>query len=142
MYRHLNVIYVSEFLKQYDVSANTIGIIEFYSSYYQDFMAFVKEKQFSDVETELLVPESMRGIVPSQKDEFLQAIAVLEEKVNACKDDYYDSNDNEKKVLDVFLEEGIFPTYSFPRNVVGFSIEDSKGKKVDKECSMILVVAI
>lgn len=33
LYRHLNVIYVADFLKEFDVSANDIGIIEFAKEY-------------------------------------------------------------------------------------------------------------
>ena len=54
----------------------------------------------------------------------------------------YETIINEKKLLDVFLEEGIFPTYSFPRNVVGFSIEDSRGSKVEQEPDRALDMAI
>ena len=42
----------------------------------------------------------------------------------------------------MLLEEGIFPTYSFPRNVVGFSIEDRQGMKVEQEPDRSLDLAI
>lgn len=45
-------------------------------------------------------------------------------------------------MLDVFLEEGIFPTYSFPRNVVGFSIENRTGDKIEQEPDRALDMAI
>ena len=142
IYRHLNVIYVSEFLDKYDTAANTIGIIEFFNLYRNDFLAFVKGKDFTEDEIKSLVPKSKREFINKQKQEFIEAVKELYKKVEAFKDDYFDSNDNEKKVLDVFLEEGIFPTYSFPRNVVGFSIEDSKGSKVEQEPDRALDMAI
>lgn len=142
IYRHLNVIYVSEFLDKYGTAANTVGIIEFFNLYRDEFLAFVQTKRFSDNEIKSLVPKSKREFIDGQKQEFIAAVKVLSEKVDAFKDDYYDSNDNEKKLLDVFLEEGIFPTYSFPRNVVGFSIEDSKGSKVEQEPDRALDMAI
>lgn len=142
IYRHLNVIYVSEFLDKYDTAANAIGIIEFLNLYREEFLDFVKSKRFHDDEIKSLVPKSKREFVDNQKQEFIEAVNILYKKVDAFKDDYFDSNDNEKKLLDVFLEEGIFPTYSFPRNVVGFSIEDSKGSKVEQEPDRALDMAI
>lgn len=141
-YRHLNVIYVSEFLNQFDSSANTIGIIEFFNMYLSDFLGYVKNKRFAERELKALVPEKQRHLIQKQKEEFISALQELSRRVEAFKDDYYDSNDNEKKLLDVFLEVGIFPTYSFPRNVVGFSIEDSRGSKVEQEPDRSLDMAI
>ena len=147
LYRHLNVIYVSEFLEKYGTAANAIGIIEFFNMYLEEFSDFVGAKRFTDDEISSLVPRSKRKFIDGQKQEFIDAVKVLSDKVEAFKDDYYDSNenntsDNEKKLLDVFLEEGLFPTYSFPRNVVGFSIEDSKGSKIEQEPDRALDMAI
>lgn len=142
IYRHLNVIYVSEFLNQHDTAANLIGIIEFLNLYLEEFADYVKNKRFTEQEIKSIVPKSKRMIIDEQKKEFIMALMDLNSRVDAFKDDYYDSNDNEKKVLDVFLEVGIFPTYSFPRNVVGFSIEDNKGSKVEQEPDRALDMAI
>lgn len=142
IYRHLNVIYVSEFLAKYDTASNSIGIIEFFNIYIEEFLSFVIEKKFTNNELRTLVPESKREVVDDQKIEFIKSVIELREKVKTFKDDYFDSNDNEKKLLDVFLEVGIFPTYSFPRNVVGFSIEDSMGSKVEQEPDRALDMAI
>lgn len=34
--------------------------------------------------------------------------------------DFKNEKDEPKSILDVFYEEGILPTYSFPKNIVGF----------------------
>lgn len=142
IYRHMNVIYVSDFLEQYDKAANTIGIIDFINNYYDDFCTYVSCKAFSEDELNGLIPISMQSNLVKQKEEFLRALEILKEKVDKFNEDYYDSNDNEKKTLDVMLEEGIFPTYSFPRNVVGFSIENGDGSKVVQEPDRALDMAI
>lgn len=142
IYRHLNVIYVSKFLERFDNTANTIGVITFFGNYISEFIEFVATKCFTDAEITMLVPKSKRKLIEKQKQEFICAITSLNKKVNDFKEDYYDSNNSEKKLLDVFLEEGIFPTYSFPRNVVGFSIEDNKGSKVIQEPDRALDIAI
>ncbi|HIT91006.1 MAG TPA: hypothetical protein IAC41_11400, partial [Candidatus Merdenecus merdavium] len=127
IYRHLNVVYVSEFLNEHGSGTNEIGIIEFINCYLDEFKEYTRKKIFTLQEISVLVPRSKQSLIDLQKDQFLDAVDGLAKKVASFKEDYYDSNDKEKKVLDVFLEEGIFPTYSFPRNVVGFSIEDKTG---------------
>lgn len=142
LYRHLNVIYFADFLQRYNVSANDIGIIAFSKDYELEFFEYIKTKNLSEAELKTLVPEGLRSYVKSQKEELITAVEALTQKVVEFEDDYYDSNNNEKKLLDVLLEEGIFPTYSFPRNVVGFSIENSKGDKVEQEPDRSLDMAI
>lgn len=142
IYRHMNVIYVSDYLELYGNAANTIGIIEFINNYYEEFIDYIKNKDYSSKEIERLIPSTMQRRIEEQKKELLNALIMLKNKVDQFNEDYYDSNDNEKKALDVFLEEGIFPTYSFPRNVVGFSIENYDGSKVEQEPDRALDLAI
>ncbi|SDB53970.1 DEAD/DEAH box helicase [Butyrivibrio sp. INlla16] len=141
-YRHLNVIYLSEFLEEKNTSANSMGIIEFFDRFYSDFVNYINEKELSGKELSILVPSTQHEYIDSWKTQLLRAVEGLSKKVDGFKDDYYDSNNNEKKLLDVFLEEGIFPTYSFPRNVVGFCIEDLKGQKIEQEPDRALDMAI
>lgn len=48
-----------------------------------------------------------------------------------------------KSLLDCLLEKAILPTYSFPRNVVGFEVEDrSKGKRLLQKPDRSLDIAI
>lgn len=142
VYRHMNVIYVSEFLSAYDKAANEIGILEFVENYWDEFIDYLKNTVLDNDNLKVLVPISTIDCVQTQKKQLIETLGKLKKKISDFREDYYDSNNNEKKVLDVFLEEGIFPTYSFPRNVVGFSIEDSKGEKVEQEPDRALDMAI
>ncbi|MBO8463098.1 MAG: DEAD/DEAH box helicase [Firmicutes bacterium] len=142
IYRHLNVVYVSEFLNKFNLSANSMGILEFFNEYYEDMITYMRDRKLSSHELRILVPFSRIDFIRFQKALLVNSLETLKYKVNSFKEDYYDSNNNEKKVLDVFLEEGIFPTYSFPRNVVGFSIEDYKGEKIEQEPDRALDIAI
>lgn len=142
IYRHMNVVFVSDFLSKYNKAANTIGIIDFINNYYDEFCEYVARKMFSEGELNGLIPISMHNDLKRQKQDLLISLEVLKKKVNQFNEDYYDSNNNEKNVLDIFLEEGIFPTYSFPRNVVGFSIENVDGSKVEQEPDRALDIAI
>lgn len=142
LYRHLNVIYVADYLAQFDISANDIGAIEFAKNHGQDFCKYVNNKDLTESEKVALVPRSLEEYIDWQKQELISAVSTLFQRVLEFEDDYYDSNNNEKKLLDVLLENGILPTYSFPRNVVGFSIENSKGDKVEQEPDRSLDMAI
>lgn len=136
------MIYISRFLEECDSAANLMGIIGFVNDYLDDFIKFVSKYEFGDSEIESLLPESQRPLIADKKNELIRNLMSIREKVNGFKQDYYDSDNNEKKVLDVLLEEGVFPTYSFPRNVVGFSIEDYKGENVEQEPDRALDMAI
>ena len=148
IHRHLNVIYVSKYLEMNQSAANEEGVIDFFKDQYKDFCQFVKEEIISEEEARVLIPKDMEHVFESQKQEFLMKMGKLYEKIMEFEDDYYDSetdfqgNPVQKKLLDVLLEEGIFPTYSFPRNVVGFSIENSNGTKVEQEPDRSLDLAI
>jgi len=142
IYRHLNVIYVSEFLSRMNSGANEIGAISFIHNYYKEFLNFLDMNYLKKDEIVRLVPERKRNEINTLLMEFKTALAKLLEKVQGFEDSYIDSEGNEKNLLDVLLEEGIFPTYSFPRNVVGFSIENSYGSKVEQEPDRSLDMAI
>ena len=148
IHRHLNVIYVSKFLEMNNSAANEEGVIDFFREQYAAFCHFVVNEQLTDKEVEVLIPGGMGHVFEKQKAEFISTIQKLNNKILEFEDDYYESetdfqgNPKQKKLLDVLLEEGIFPTYSFPRNVVGFCIENSSGTKVEQEPDRSLDLAI
>lgn len=148
IHRHLNVIYVSKFLEKNNTAANEEGVIDFIRDQYEAFCRFVENEQIGQGETNALIPSGMEHVFEKQKADFLTAMKKLYKKVSEFEDDYYESetdpqgNPIQKKLLDVLLEEGIFPTYSFPRNVVGFSIENREGTKVEQEPDRSLDLAI
>ena len=45
-------------------------------------------------------------------------------------------------MLDVLLSKGVFPTYSFPRNVVGFNIDSRDGQSLEQRPDRGLNIAI
>ena len=76
------------------------------------------------------------------KADFLSQIVDLKKQVEEFPDEYRDDDNNEKSVLDTFLETGIFPTYSFPKDVVGFYVENSKGSAIVQKPERALETAI
>ena len=66
----------------------------------------------------------------------------LKELVEEFPEEYKNDDNTEQKVLDVFLESGIFPTYSFPKDVVGFHVEDYRGSQIEEKPDRALEMAI
>ena len=82
-------------------------------------------------EDDILVPADSKGALLSYKTALEDALATLKQK----RDDHPelfeadDNSDNGKKsLLDALYEDGVIPTYSFPKNVVSTYISDNSGK--------------
>ena len=63
----LYVIYVSEYLNKYDISANSMGIIDFINNHLNLFFEFLRNKSFTNQELESLVPGKDYSHVEEQK---------------------------------------------------------------------------
>lgn len=146
IYRHLNVVYLTEFLLKNGTDVNELGIIDFMTNYYQSFINYMKRYVLDNKTILILVPNENIDLINLLKETFINELNELRNKVEQFEENYYNSNDVnnkiQKSVLDVLLEDGIFPTYSFPRNVVGFNIEDKYGKKLEQEPDRSLDLAI
>lgn len=77
-----------------------------------------------------LIPDGVDFDFNQYKNKFLEEMEALKHKVESFPENYKSSGDSSKTVLDTLLEEGIFPTYSFPKDVIGFYVEDEYGKKI------------
>jgi len=146
IFRHLNVIYLTDYLLNRGTDVNELGIIDFMDKNYNHFIEYFKTYDINKKTLSNLVPEQMLCLVDKLRNDFINNLENLSIKVSRFRCNYYNSNSDDKQIqkslLDVLLEEGIFPTYSFPRNVVGFSIEDRNGKKIIQEPDRPLDIAI
>lgn len=141
-YRHLNVICFTEFFDSISCGADKVGISEFFRDMYERFKGFIKGKNFSQAELKSLLPADISIDILKYKRTFWEEIESLKESVENFPDEYKEDDNTEKSVLDVLLESGIFPTYSFPKDVVGFHIENFKGDRVDQKPDRALEMAI
>ncbi len=141
-YRHLNVICATEFFDSRGTGADEERICSFFQSEYEKFRRFISGKEEGDFDRETLVPEEVHFSVKEYKKEILDRLEELRKNVEEFPEEYQDDEHQEKTVLDTFLERGIFPTYSFPRDVVGFYVEDEKGKKIVQKPERPLDMAI
>jgi len=146
--RHLNVVLVSQYLDTMHSAANEFGAIDFFERYFKDFEKYINETSDELIAKETLIPKKSASRIKIQKELLLEAMKKINRKIMTFKEDYYTSDCDingdpiQKSLLDILLEEGVFPTYSFPRNVVGFSIENRDGSKVEQEPDRSLDMAI
>lgn len=82
----------------------------------------------AEEETRRIDPELLPQLIGC-KETLFEALDKLKEKINRHPDAYgiSDEDTRSKSLLDALYEEGIIPTYSFPKDVVCTYIEDEHG---------------
>lgn len=128
--RHLATILLTDFSTEHGFSMENITIEDFFESYWKEWNSFLKSYDFGTIVQQQIIPQNWK----LDPDGFRRALSV---ELNNLKEDFgkyrenYLSADNKtcKSLLDSLLEAAILPTYSFPRNVTGFDIEDSSDAK-------------
>ena len=140
--RHFNVICTTEFCDKVGISADQIGIFQFLDNYYQDFIKYISDAHTLSYDLTSLIPEGVSFQIVDYKKSFLDQLATLKGKVEDAPEQYRTDDGDEKALLDSFLEGGVFPTYSFPRDVVGFYIEDYNGSEIKEKPERALDFAI
>lgn len=140
--RHLNVILFTKFFDQLSLGADHVGICEFFDLYYEKFVEFVRTQRESTYDLHSLLQAGVNINFGSYKESIAREIDELKKKVEEFPDEYKDDDNNEKSVLDTLLESGVFPTYSFPKDVVGFHVEDRNGKEIVQKPDRALEMAI
>ena len=127
--RHLNMVALQSYLKSKGTSLDEEKALDFAESHLDSLYAYLEAFQIP--ETDILIPAPSRYVLNSYKPALVQALAKLKEKCDQhpelFKMDDSDSS-SEKSLLDALYEEGIIPTYSFPKNVVSTYISDRQGK--------------
>lgn len=126
--RHLSIVLLQEFLQ--NKSLDSLPAAVFLDEYLTDFLEYLSG--FSLKNTSSLLPCQSNFSMVSFKEELSTAMGVLKEKKDRHPE-LFGINDNgelsrPKSFLDALYEEGIIPTYSFPKNVVSIYISDQYGK--------------
>lgn len=141
IHRHLNTILVCSFFDYKHIPVDQVGVLTFFVSYYHEMIVFLKNKTFSKEEVLQLLP-SLNMAHSYQLESLVYELDELNRKSCEIPENYKDDEGNEKAFLDCVLEEGIFPTYSFPRNIVGFHIEKNDGKEIEQKPDRALDIAL
>lgn len=140
--RHFNVILITEFFDSIYSGADQQEIDKFYTQWYSQFSDYILSKQAMDFDMTALIPDGVDFNFSQYKNKFLEEMDALKHKVESFPENYKDGEDSSKTVLDTLLEEGIFPTYSFPKDVIGFYVEDNQGKSIVQKPERSLDMAI
>ena len=127
--RHLGMVALQSYLRTKANSLDAISAIEFLDDHLQPFSGFLTTFKIS--ENDILVPANSQGALYSYKGDLEKSLFALKQKRDNHPE-LFETDDNsdsgKKTLLDALYEEGIIPTYSFPKNVVSTYISDMGGK--------------
>lgn len=128
--RHLNMVVLQEFLSTIYASLDTITTAHFLDTYLDNFNMYLHGYEISD--SDILLDSPATFDMMAFRKALSDDLDKLKEKRNAHPELYGVTEsgeaDNAKVLLDALYEEGIVPTYSFPKNVVSTYISDQNGK--------------
>jgi len=130
--RHINIILLNEFLGTVGIGMDKLNLKEFYELHFDNFIRFVNNYVMDEVQLNILVPEKGNSVFDFEvtKKIFLKKMEKIKISYEENPNDYRDEKSNIKSLMDVLYNKSVLPTYSFPKNVVGFYIEDKYGKKI------------
>ncbi len=159
--RHLAMVILQEFLAKNNMFLDSVPATDFLDDYLVDFKIFLDSYEIRKVER--LLPSDSTFSYVTFKEELKEKFDMLEEKrkvhpelfgreegskvalATSCGNNIGKENAsqrrNKKVLLDVLYEEGVIPTYSFPKNVVSTYISD-ENRNIIYEVSRGLDVAI
>lgn len=140
--RHLNMIVITEYLSIINKGIDKLSAVEFFEQLYSEFINYLSNYQKSNNELEILIPDIDLIDLPVFKTFLKERLDIIEKKVKTTPSEYTNEKNEAKSLLDVLYEESVLPTYSFPKNVVGFFIEDKKGEKIEQKPDRALDMAI
>lgn len=140
--RHISMVAINSFMSSYGTSIDDYPAIEFFNELYLKFREYLAAWKLKDAEVLLLLPERYRSVAFEFKKWLIDELDKIKKVVTERPELYSSDNGEKKTVLDALFEEGVLPTYSFPKNVVGFYIEKENGAKIDQKPERALDIAI
>lgn len=127
--RHLGMVVMQSYLKEKSFSLDAIPAIEFLDKHLQPFYAYMQLFEIAD--NDILIPANSKKALQSYKQELNDALNRLKAK-REKHPELFETDDGSdsgrKSLLDALYEEGVIPTYSFPKNVVSTYISGTNGK--------------
>ncbi len=141
--RHLAMVILQEFLSGNHFSLDTVPAAVFLNDYLDSFREYINT---CNIEKDtVLLPVGSAFNYFEFENGLNTSLEILKEKCQAHPElfgvDEGAKEGDEKSLLDALYEEGIIPTYSFPKNVVSTYIPDANGK-IEYEVDRGLDIAI
>ena len=130
MQRHIAMVVFQEYLQGIGTSLDAVSAVEFLDEYLDEFILF--SKKYRVKKDDLLLPAMVDFDYLEFANSLESDLSLLKQK----RDDHpelFGAQENEtnveiKSLLDALYEEGVIPTYSFPKNVVSTYITDNYGR--------------
>lgn len=127
LWRHMNMIAIQGYLHTINKSLDATETIEFFDNDFDGFLDYLDG--FNDYSNGILLDGCNVQFISSHKQQLKIALDDLNKKRTIHPELFAPTlTDSGKSLLDSLYEEGIIPTYSFPKNVVSTFIFDEKGK--------------
>lgn len=139
--RHLNMVALQAYLREKHYRMDQLSAEDFFQSCWPDFPKQLSH--FHDASGNNLVPAEDAEILQRYQPALLASLAQLADKVNRHPELFSGDGKGRKAVslLDALYEEGIVPTYSFPKNVVSTYISDGSGRvQYQVECGLDVAI--
>lgn len=128
--RHLAMVILQEYLADNHMSFDTVSAAVFLQDFLDDFKNYLVS--YNVDKDKILLPIGATFHYSEFEDELKKCFDTLKEKCQAHPElfgvDEGAKEGDAKVLLDALYEEGIIPTYSFPKNVVSTYIPDMYGK--------------
>lgn len=129
--RHLSIILFEDFLSYNAASLDSISAAAFLDNFLDKFKEYATH--FKILQDTALIPQKFTLNMQFLCKELFETLDAMNFK-RELHPELFGINDNgeitanAKSLLDALYEEGIIPTYSFPKNVVSTYIVDKNGK--------------
>lgn len=138
--RHMNLILLQAFLSQSNDSLDRIETLDFYDSKILEAKKFIQN--YSDYKDGILVKDCTCDFIQEHKEQLIELLDKLQDKTQRHPELFEKGfSANAKSLLDALYEEGIIPSYSFPKNLASIYINNNAGK-LDYQIERGLDVAI
>lgn len=128
--RHIGMVILQEFLEEKGMSLDTISAAAFLEDHTNDFKRYLTH--YNITKDTMLLPVGTAFDYVEFSDELEASLDALKTKCEAHPElfgvDEGAKESDAKVLLDALYEEGIIPTYSFPKDVVSTYIPDMYGK--------------
>lgn len=140
--RHMNMIMLTEYLSKVNQGMDKLNIETYFNNFHKSFSEFLSNYFKTDDRMEVLVPDISSIDMSLIKKSLEVQLDNIHEKWKLNSTDYVNERGDQKSLLDVLYDESVLPTYSFPKNVVGFYIEDKNGGNIEQKPDRALDMAI
>lgn len=128
--RHLMMIIIQEYLATNDSSLDQMSAINFLDNHLDPFKKFLSNYDYEKDADVITINQDFQ--INNFQNSIIDKLCELKKKRDTHPELFGNLIGerfvNEKSLLDALYEEGIIPTFSFPKNVVSLHITDQNGK--------------